>query len=179
MSGEMLTWIWLAVGVVLIVGEAVLPGLVSIFGGFAALFVALLTFLGITTSPVSQALVWMALSVVLVATLRKAARKAFAGDVRTEDIDEARMHYGREVEVVETLSDTQEGRIRYQGSSWKAVSTGPELQPGDKARLVFQDNLTWVVEPLSAAEHDDDPKQLTDGTGQDLLVPDSSQQTEA
>ncbi|MCP4498990.1 MAG: NfeD family protein [Deltaproteobacteria bacterium] len=179
MGADFLMWMWLGVGVVLIAAEFALPGLVSVFGGIAALVVAALSFVGVTESLPAQLITWMVLSVGMVVTLRKAARQYFQGDVIHADIDEARMHYGKTVEVVEDLSDEKEGRIRYQGSTWTAISTGVSLKKGDQARLVFQDNLTWVVERIDAKnEGSGDVKgALTEGSAKELKVPQNVEQT--
>jgi membrane protein implicated in regulation of membrane protease activity len=53
--------------------------------------------------------------------------------------------------VVETLSfigtTTASGRIRFRGSSWSALCPDGEIPAGQLARIVYRDNIAWVVEP--------------------------------
>ena len=44
------------------------------------------------------------------------------------------------------------GRIRYQGTSWPAISLQGDIPAGRKARLLARDNLAWVVEPVEDTE---------------------------
>lgn len=69
-------------------------------------------------------------------------------ELEDEDLD----FYGTIVEVVEPVGpDRSDGRIAMQGSTWKATSLEQELAVGTKAKVLFRDNLVWVVEEYNGA----------------------------
>jgi hypothetical protein len=57
------------------------------------------------------------------------------------------MALGQVVEVVRTCSEGEEGRIRWEGTLWRAQTLGGRIDAGQQARLMYRDNLVWVVEP--------------------------------
>lgn len=64
-----------------------------------------------------------------------------------EPEDEALETYGTIVEVTDTVGpDHNDGRIALQGSTWKATSLEEVLPPGSKAKVIFRENIVWVVE---------------------------------
>ncbi len=154
MSAEWITLIWLLSGVALVVSEAMIPGVFVMFLGLAAMMVAGLRWaVGLEHLGISF-LLWGILSAVFVAGFRSMVmrlvgkgeqRKAYVND--QDEVDSL----GAEVEVVKACSDTDsEGRIRYQGTTWSAMTMGGRLEVGSKARLVTRDNLVWIVEPADA-----------------------------
>lgn len=147
-----ITLIWFVTGLALVGAEFLLPGMVSVFLGASALLVALLRELGLVSGLPASLALWMVTSVGLVLGLRGTVRRYFKPEESVGDIDESRAAFGSEVEVIETCREDEggppAGRIRFQGSSWPAVSTQGTLHPGERARLVYRDNLTWVVEPV-------------------------------
>ncbi|MBF2054419.1 MAG: NfeD family protein [Candidatus Sericytochromatia bacterium] len=52
--------------------------------------------------------------------------------------------------IVETLSlvrcDDHSGRVRFRGSTWPATAVAEDIPPGQRARIVYRDNLAWVIE---------------------------------
>ena len=156
---ELLTWVFLGGGVVLMLAEAALPGGVSFFLGLSGVLVAALRFLGILENPFVAVIVWSFLSLGLVMALRPLAVRYFGGEARrdmtNEDVDALD-------EVVTVIEETgglgAEGRIRFRGSEWRARTPeqGQALPAGTEARIVYRDNLTWVVEPVGALPEDDD-----------------------
>lgn len=148
MSAEIITLIWLITGVSLIGAELVLPGLVSIFMGIAAVLVAGLRFVGLLDSMPASLITWMVLSVVSVLAFRKVAKKWLPSETTDENFDEDRDFLGRVVEVTDEISEHhKDGRIRFQGTSWTATCTDGVIKKGEKARIIYRDNLVWVVEP--------------------------------
>ena len=161
----LLTWTFLGGGAVLMLAEAALPGGVSFFLGLSGMLVAVLRVLGILDNPFVAVIVWSFLSLGLVVALRPLATRYFGGDTRrqmtNEDVDALD-------EVVTVIEETgglgREGRIRFRGSEWRArvPEEGQTLPPGSEARIVYRDNLTWVVEPVGTLE-EREPGRLADG----------------
>lgn len=141
-----LTWIWLIAGLVLMFIELIIPGLVVVFLGLAAIFVSLGRFTRLIQGEVDSLIIWFILSIVLVLSLRWIALKLFpeeTGYVLQERGSDA------VVEVLETVYNGDiSGRIKYEGTTWPAICHNGEIQPGKKVKLLYRDNLAWVVEAI-------------------------------
>lgn len=149
-----LTLVWLATGLLLMASELFLPGMVTVFLGASAVAVAILRFVGVVSDLPMSFLAWMVLSIVSVVGLRGALRRYFPPDESRGQTDEDLAAFGAIVDVVEDCgegdSEAPSGRIRFQGSTWPAMSASGVVKRGQKARLVYRENLTWVVEPLGS-----------------------------
>lgn len=149
----MITLVWLIVGLVLIVGEAVIPGLVAVFLGVAAVLVAGLRYVGLIDGLIASVFAWMGLSVGLTLSLRGFARRLLPAEISRGQINEQISALGALVDVlVDVREDETSGRIRYQGTTWPATSTVGIIPKGARARLIARENLAWIVEPLGALD---------------------------
>ena len=144
---DALTLFWLILGGVLIVSELVVPGLVVVFLGVAALLVAGALHLGFIEHWIGSFTTWFVASLGLIVALRGAVQRLFPPEVVRREIDEDTEAFGCEVEVVEAVGpDRSDGRIRFRDATWSARSLKTFLPAGSRARLVFRENLIWVVE---------------------------------
>lgn len=136
-------WGWVILGLVLIGGEVLAPGIFLLWLGLAALLtgaVVGLVDLGWQTA----ALVFAGLSLVAVFTGRLLTRrKDEEPDAATGLNDRGRRLIGRVFRLEATMTGG-EGRIRVDDSSWRV--TGPELLAGSEVRVVRVDGATLVVE---------------------------------
>jgi membrane protein implicated in regulation of membrane protease activity len=149
MSPELLTWIWLLGGGLLIVLELFLPGLISGFFGIAAIFVALLRWTGLLSGMMESFVVWIITSAVLLLTVRQLALKWFPAERSFSLTDEDVEAVGQIVDVIEDVGISKQGRIRFQGTTWPAVTKEGTLIAGSRAKLLYRDNLVWVIEPIA------------------------------
>lgn len=156
MDGDVVTLIWLAVGLLLIAFELFVPGLVVVFAGLGALAVALLRFVGVIEGLPASFAAWMVSSVVMVLAFRSTLRRWFPAEETVRVENEAVDAYGKVVEVLEEVTesggDKPPGRVSFGGTSWPARTAEGTIKAGERARLVFRDNLAWVVEPVPALE---------------------------
>ena len=150
----MLTY-WVVGGVILLLAEIVVPGMVLGFLGAAALMVAGLLWLGVIEGPVAALTTWFIGSIVLLVALRGMFQRLMPGDVEVQSTDEDLDAYGSVVEVAETIPKGETGRIRFHGSTWTAICYERTLEAGSRARLVTRDGIGWVVEPM-----EDGPDEL-------------------
>lgn len=163
---QMLTWTFLGGGVLLMILEATLPGGVSFFMGLSGVLVAVLRFLGLLSSPFSAVMVWVFASLGLVLALRPVAKRYFGGESERAMTNEDVNALDAVVTVIEEVGSLgEEGRIRFRGSEWRARTPeeGQALPPGSEARIVYRDNLTWVVEPVGALPEEDGGRLTADG----------------
>jgi membrane protein implicated in regulation of membrane protease activity len=148
-TSDALTWMWLGGGLLLIAFEIAWPHFFTSFFGLGAIVVAVLRWAGVLESFFSCFLVWIVISTVLVLTSRHYAKRFLYGEttytVTDEDLDAA----GEVVEVVSTvIAESATGRVRFRGVTWPAISVGRTIQPGEKAKLLFRDNLIWRIEAV-------------------------------
>jgi membrane protein implicated in regulation of membrane protease activity len=152
---EIITWVWLIAGILLIATELFIPGLVVCFLGLGAIIVAGLRWLGLITGIIPSFTVWFITSIGLLLSLRHFLLRWIPSESTYTSSDEDLDAVGSIVEVVQTVSESEQGRIRYAGTTWPATTRHGTLLPGQKARLLYRDNLVWVVEShqeLASAE---------------------------
>lgn len=150
------TLFWLILGIVLIVLEFFIPGLVVVFLGAGAIIVGLLQALGILDSWITSIAAWFGSSFLFMISLRGVLKKYLPGDVSKDCIDEDEEAYGMIVEVLDTVSDhTNDGRIKFRGTTWSARCIDGEIEPGRRAKIVLRDHMVWIVE-----QHFDDEDAL-------------------
>ena len=149
MDAETITFLWLGAGIIMMASEMVLPGMVIGFLGLASVVVAGARFLGLVESLGASLGLWASVSVGLVLGLRNVAQKYFPSEEETVNIDEDTSMYGKEVDVVSDCDDKSDyGRIRYQGTSWPAKSIEGPIPAGSRAKLVYRDNVAWIIEAI-------------------------------
>ena len=148
MASETITWIWLAVGALLMLSEFLLPGLVAVFLGAGAVLVALGRWLNFLEGAMSSFTAWFILSLALIILLRQFLARFIPAEIIVQSTEEDLDAQGTLVAVLElVVSENTDGRIRHRGSSWPATCLEGSIPAGKKARLLYRDNLVWVVEP--------------------------------
>jgi membrane protein implicated in regulation of membrane protease activity len=136
------TLAFLVAGLALLLSEVKVPGAVAGFFGVGALLTAAVRGVGLVdTIPVSL-LVWGITTTALIVPLRPMVKKLIGrSDARKDrtDVDQDRDSMGEVVDVIEDVSEEHDqGRIRFQGTTWQARSTTGSIKKGDKATLVYR-----------------------------------------
>jgi inner membrane protein len=150
---DMITWVWLIAGVLLIVTELFIPGLVVCFLGVGAILVAGFRWLGLLTGTVDSFTAWFIISIVLLVGLRHLLLKWLPSERSYQMTDEDLEAVGSIVEVVEPISSSdQNGRVRFGGTTWPAIAKEGTISKGKKVKLILRDNLVWRVEAYEAEE---------------------------
>jgi len=153
MDSEILTWLFVAGGLILMLLELFLPGGVALILGISGLGVGLLRFLGLLSDPGTALAVWLLSSVGLTLAIRPFIKKYFKSDSYTKIADEDFEAMDKVAEVTEPLTDDDNsGRIRFNGISWQARSLEGRVEPGQKVRIKYRENTTWIVEPMGIIE---------------------------
>lgn len=141
--------LWLFVGIFFIIGEFLLPGLVVVFIGLAALTVALGIHLGFLDSFLLQLVTFFISSILYLLTLRVLILSFVPADEEKANIDEDVAAMGMEVEVVVAIPPSGTGRISYSESTWQAKSNSiVEIPNSTKVKIIGRENITWVVEKI-------------------------------
>jgi len=136
-------WSWAILGLVLIGGEMLAPGVFLIWLGLAALITgAMVGIFGLGWQ--AAYIVFAVLAIACVAAGRLLTRrKGEEPDAATGLNDRGRQLIGR-VFRLETTMAGGEGRVRVGDSSWRIV--GPELLAGTEVKVVRVEGSTLVVE---------------------------------
>jgi len=136
-------WGWVILGLVLIGGEVLAPGVFLIWLGLAALLTGAVV--GITDIGWQvAALVFAGFSLVSVFAGRLLTRRrGEEPDAATGLNDRGRQLIGKVFRLDATMTGG-EGRVRVGDSSWRI--TGPELLAGSEIRVVRVEGATLVVE---------------------------------
>lgn len=145
---------WLIIGVMLFFLELAVPGFILFFFALGALLTALVTWL----SPVSIALqlaLFITASLVSLLSLRNVIQKNFIssppkeGESEDEDKDEDEelVMPGDKGVVSSTIIPPAEGRIKYSGTSWRAIAD-EKIEEGEIVSIIRRKDLVIHVEKV-------------------------------
>jgi len=156
MEGDLLTWIFMVGGVLLIFLEAIAPGGIAFLLGLSGLGVGVIRYFGFLDDPLTAVVVWLLSSTVMTIAIRPFINKYFKGESSTKFADEDYEAMDQIVEVLEPVNDMDnEGRIRFQGISWQARSLEGKIPAGTQVRIIYRDNTTWIVEEVDTLNSPD------------------------
>ena len=153
MDPEILTWVFLAGGITLMLLEFVLPGGVAFFLGLSGVSIGVVRFFGLLGDPVWAITAWLLTSVGLTIAIRPFIKKYFKPETYTKIADEDYEAMDQVAVVVRELNeDDNSGRIRFNGATWNARSVKGRIQSGREVAIRYRDNTTWVVEAIDVFE---------------------------
>jgi len=141
--------IWLWSGIILLVGEFILPGLVVMFLGMGSLTVALAMHLNYINGITEQLITFFVSSTIYLLTLRFLVIRLVPTDTSKANVDEDAEVIGLIVEVAQTIPAGGLGRINHSDSSWQAKSNSEvEITESSKVKIISRENITWIVEAI-------------------------------
>lgn len=140
--------IWFLVGLVLLVFEFIMPGLIIGFFGAGAWIVAIICLLSayVAGSINAQLIIFIIASVLSLLLLRKWLKGIFIGHVKskqdmTEDLNE---FIGERVVVKAKITPKAGGKVELHGTNWEAEAD-EEIAEGTVVEIIAKDNLTLKV----------------------------------
>lgn len=139
--------VWLIIGVILLILEMLLPGFVLFFFGLGALVTFLCSWL-FTLSLNEQLAIFLVSSLLSLFTLRGFIKRIFLGSSTESTGDNAVATGGEPVLVTKTIVPPMEGKVKYSGTSWRAVAD-ERIEEGKPAIVVSQDGLVMRVKKMS------------------------------
>jgi hypothetical protein len=137
-------WTWFVLGTLLLAIElfAIDAQFFLIFVGAAAIVVGLIGMLGINLPVWLQWLVFAALSVVAVATMRK----QIYAKLRSRATASVDTDVNKRVRIPEELAPGKSMRVEYRGTGWTALNVGNNaIAAGEEVRIESVDGLTLRV----------------------------------
>jgi len=111
---------------------------------------------GLTDNFLIQTLLWLLLSAGGLVVFRNRLRSLKFGPRRAVEDSVA----GKTAVVVEAIGESGEGRIRFGGTTWKAISTDP-VAVGTEVVILGQDGLVFQVERREEERMDEEFRGLT------------------
>jgi len=138
--------IWFLIGLVLIMLEFALPGLIIVFFGVGA-WVTSLTCLIFAPGFNIQLAIFIVFSLASLILLRKQLKnKFFAPDTPGTDTLEDEF-IGKTAVVIAPISIQKMGKVNFKGTDWTAFSEH-EIKKGQNVRIIGKDSINLKVEPL-------------------------------
>ena len=141
-----LCWLWLCAGVVMIIAEFILPGLVICFFGVGAIAVSLLCAFFPGLSLAWQLMIFAVSAVVLIIAVRRIAPGIFKGGSVTEktaDIDGDDVVSSPAMTVTE-ITPQVPGKVEFRGTLWDA-SADTTIAQGTPVIITARKNLMLFV----------------------------------
>jgi inner membrane protein len=141
--------IWLIAGLLMIGAEFLIPGFVIFFFGVGAVILSALTWLipGLRNNYILQLIIWLVSSGLSLGFFRKFFSKIFKGKEQKDTGEDE--FVCKTAEVIEPISDNKPGRVRFEGTTWKAITYNEKINPGDIVEILKKDNLTLIVSKVS------------------------------
>ncbi|MFT5212104.1 MAG: hypothetical protein ACI9CE_003846 [Flavobacterium sp.] len=138
---------WLAIGLILMFAELIIPGGVIVFLGGGGIVVAFALWMGWVTDWVDVMTLYFISSLALLLSLRSLVMKFAGGDFSRSNTMEILDAFGEMATVVETIGPGEKpGRILFRDTQWAALSDGSEILKGEAARIIALDNVSYIVE---------------------------------
>jgi membrane protein implicated in regulation of membrane protease activity len=143
--------VWFLAGLLLVLAELFLPGVILVFFGLGAWLVAVTSALGLTEGLTSQLVVFGAGSLAMLLLLRRWFRSKLHGYVSADQdpADNLDNPAGEMVTVTVGIAPGSDaGRVEYKGAAWQARSN-TAIPAGARARILETDGITLVVAPVA------------------------------
>ncbi len=138
--------IWFLVGVVLLLLELAVPGLIIFFFGLGAWIVALCLVL-FDMSLTLQLLIFIITSVATLLLLRKFLKDKF---FRQDDSNKASLEeeFIGKTAITETeLKPGVSGKVNFKGTQWSAMSD-ETIAKGERVKIIERESITLVVKKI-------------------------------
>ena len=139
--------IWFVIGLILLLAELALPGLIVIFFGLGA-WVTALAYTVFDLSFNSQLLLFIFASLLNIILLRRSLKRRWWK--QQQPVNELADEFiGRTCSVINTiLPGPIGGKVYFKGTTWKAQAQ-VEILAGETVRIISKDSIVLFVEPLN------------------------------
>jgi len=140
--------VWFILGLVFLIAEFMMPGLIIFFFGVGAVVVGVVCL--VTDISLNwQLTIFLVSSVVSLVLLRKSLAGVFGGHIGGKQSGMSKMDdfVGSKAKVIETISLRSGGKVELHGTHWEAEADG-EIAEGAMVEVVGKDNLTLKVKAI-------------------------------
>ena len=134
-------FLWFLAGLIMLILEFLMPGLIISFFGIGALVVALICFFTDISLNIQMS-IFLAASLLLLLFLRQWMKRAFVGHRHSNSL--LSEFSGEKAVVTKQIDPVVGGRIEFRGTSWNAQAE--ELIPeGTVVEVIGKNNITLTV----------------------------------
>ena len=140
--------VWFLVGLVLLILEFAMPGLIIFFFGVGACVVAIVCLITEIDLNV-QLIIFIASSVLSLLVLRKWLKGIFTGRLGSDKdaSGDLKEFIGERAVVTEPITPEMGGRVEVHGTTWKAKAD-EKIAAGAVVEITGKENITLRVKPL-------------------------------
>lgn len=138
--------VWFLIGMVLLLAELILPGLIVLFFGVGAWITALCCMFWDISLEV-QLIIFLLSSIVTLALLRRLLRKKYMKTREGESAEMEDEYIGKTAAVLEDFDSNGMGKVSFKGAVWTAFSAQPVVK-GQTVRITGFESVKLIVEPL-------------------------------
>ena len=139
--------IWFVVGLVLILMEFIIPGLVIVFFGLGAWVAAVLVAIFPNMAFWVQMMIFTLFSVGTLILLRRTLKKRFFSDQEGAESEGLDDYIGQKAVVEKAIVDG-EGKVLFKGVSWSAYAD-EDISEGTKVTIIDKDSIKLKVKTHS------------------------------
>jgi len=140
--------IWFVIGIVLLILEFAVPGVIILFFGIGALVVGVMNIIFDPSLDV-QLIIFILTSLLLLITMRRYLKTVFTGKVNSapDEDDGNEDIIGNTVIVIKEITPEMPGKVEFRGTSWNAVAE-EKIEKGKRARITGKESITLQVKKL-------------------------------
>jgi membrane protein implicated in regulation of membrane protease activity len=140
--------IWFIAGLIMLLTEFAMPGLIIFFFGVGAWLVALIC-LFIDISINLQLTLFLIASILLLVSLRKWLKNIFVGRTgQKESADELLQEFvGKKAVVTREIDPQTRGKVEFHGTNWNAEAD-QIIDEGTSVEIIGKNNITLKVKAL-------------------------------
>jgi len=137
-------WIWIILGLALLLLEMATPGgFYFIFFGASAFIVGVLDLVGVTKTPWTEWILFSAFAAGSTAIFRKRLLQRWGATIPTGQVDTL---VGEVATVIDGIQAGAVGKAELRGTAWSARNMGPQdLSRGQRCRVERVDGLTLFI----------------------------------
>lgn len=139
--------IWTIGGGIFILSELIIPGMITIFIGLAAVITGLGIKFDYLTSPTSVFTTFIVATLFFLIVIRTFFLRFYKGDTTVHNVDEQEDMKGSIVIVEDDIEPYKDGRIHFRGTTWQARSD-KAIHKNAKAIIIRLEGNTFIVKPI-------------------------------
>lgn len=134
---------WIIAGLLMLIMELIIPGVVIGFFGAGALLAGLIGWI-FDIPWQAEVIIFLVSSLLMIQFMRKYIIKKFNKKDRSSEIEDI---IGAEAVVIEKITSQTPGKVEFRGSHWKAESK-EEIKPQTRVRIIGKRSIVLIVKPL-------------------------------
>lgn len=139
--------IWFLVGLVLILMEFVIPGLVIVFFGIGAWVVTILVSIFPSMAVWVQLMIFTIFSVTALVLLRRSLKKRFFDENQGAESEKIDDFIGHTALVEKAIAKNRDGKVTFKGVSWGAIAE-EDIPEGASVKIIGKESIRLKVEAL-------------------------------